>query len=93
MAHLHRCACGRLFRCEGVDHAQPAWYWCNFQCPDRIFHGFGLVEHMLAQQFQLAEKAIRRPVFIDLSFTWAPATRRRSLRCQAQEPQPQRGSS
>lgn len=59
MAHLHRCrCCARLFRCEGVDHLKPAWFWCSFQCPDRTLHGFPLVFTLDAEFLQMCDKVI-----------------------------------
>jgi hypothetical protein len=84
MAHLHRCACGRQFRCEGVDHPKPAWYWCDFQCPDRTLHGFGLYHTMDAEFLRFCDVMAN---FKDPDQVVEPAPsraqRRRELRCRS----------
>lgn len=76
MAHLHRCDCGRLFRCEGVDHAAPAWYRCSFQCPDRTLHGFSL-GFVLDAEFLRLEPPVRGIEVVEVP------RRRRDPRCRS----------
>lgn len=92
MAHLHRCSiCGRQFRCEAVAHPRPAWYWCDFRCPDRTHHGFGLYHVMDAEFLRYCDTMCEFEDH-DLVVEVKPVPIRRSLRCQAQGQRTQRGS-
>lgn len=79
MAHLHVCnACGRSFRCEGEDHDRPAWFWCDFKCPDRMFHQCGLVYVMDAEFLRLVDGVAR---YMEKPVVGAARPRDRALRC------------
>lgn len=42
MAHLVRCWCGKIHRCEGQKHSPPGWFDredIHDECPDFCLHG------------------------------------------------------